>query len=162
MLAFGSLLGVIEGGTPVAWLGLVFFGLSGILFAWQSLADFGVVTFPLGRSARPSHRVMVSAEGVTNRHPNGTEEHVGWDALQMVGLRSDDAYPVGWTYWILVGQDETGCVVPIEAEGSDALLQALQERLPGFDNDAVIEAMGLLDGGKVVWRRGSRTPDQLD
>ena len=40
-------------------------------------------------------------------------------------------------YWLLIGQDGQGCAVP--GSGGDALLERLQ-RLPRFDNVAVIEA----------------------
>lgn len=42
---------------------------------------------------------------------------------------------------MLHGGDGCGCAVPQGAEGFPALLERLQ-RLPGFDNRAVIEAMG--------------------
>jgi hypothetical protein len=48
---------------------------------------------------------------------------------------------------------ETQCLYPGEAEGGMKMLTELQRRLPGFDNRAVIEAMGLLEGGSLVWSR---------
>jgi hypothetical protein len=40
-----------------------------------------------------------------------------------------------------------------EAEGADKLLEALQ-KLPGFDNDAVIKAMSSTSNAKIVcWKR---------
>jgi hypothetical protein len=38
-----------------------------------------------------------------------------------------------------------------DAEGNRAFLQTMQEKLPGFDSAAVIEASGMLHGFKQVW-----------
>jgi tellurite resistance protein len=55
-------------------------------------------------------------------------------------------------FWVLVA-DGSGCVVPSEAEGTDQLLKRLQE-LPGFDNQAVIQAMASTDNREFLcWKR---------
>jgi hypothetical protein len=56
-------------------------------------------------------------------------------------------------FWLLIGEDGKGCAVPSEAEGMKALLERLQ-RLPGFDNEAVIAAMGSTSNARFrVWKR---------
>lgn len=79
-------------------------------------------------------------------------ESVRWDDLITVGVRIDDEGFLPSVYWVL-GGGSGGCYFPSEAQGTDALLAALQTRLPGFDNRALIEAMGLMEGGRVVWQR---------
>lgn len=157
LLAVVGLLGVLADKGLIAWIGLLFFGCGAVAFTYRLLVEFGVVPERVSPPGRMPHKVSVSEAGVVSRHPNGSEERVAWDELDMVGLRAEDAYPVGGTYWILIGKDETGCVVPSEAEGCDELLAAMQNRLPGFDNEAVIGVMGMLEGGTVVWKRAGNS-----
>jgi hypothetical protein len=79
-------------------------------------------------------------------------ESVKWQDLITVGIRIDQDGFLPATYWVLGGTNG-GCYFPTEAEGNQALLEALQTRLPDFDNRALIEAMGLMEGGRVVWQR---------
>jgi len=83
---------------------------------------------------------------------------VRWDDLGEVSIITTSDGP--WAedvYWLLVASDgKSGCAVPQGAEGSQALLEALQ-KLPGFDNAAVMAAMGSATEAKFIcWRRTSR------
>lgn len=89
--------------------------------------------------------IVVSLDGVRR-------ESVNWADLVTVGIRIDDEAFLPATCWVL-GGTSGGCHFPTEAQGNAALLAALQTRLPGFDNRALIEAMGLMEGGRVVWQR---------
>jgi hypothetical protein len=56
-------------------------------------------------------------------------------------------------FFVLSGQDGTGCVIPQGAPESTQLLERLQ-RLPGFDNEALIRAMSSTqDATFPCWRR---------
>jgi hypothetical protein len=79
-------------------------------------------------------------------------ESVRWKDLITVGIRIDQEGFLPATYWVLGGAPG-GCYFPTDAEGNQALLEALQTRLPNFDNRALIEAMGLMEGGRVLWQR---------
>jgi hypothetical protein len=79
-------------------------------------------------------------------------EAVKWKDLITVGIRIDQDGFLPMTYWVLGGTGG-GCYFPTEAEGNQALLAGLQARLPDFDNRALIEAMGLMEGGRVLWQR---------
>jgi hypothetical protein len=101
-------------------------------------------------------RVTFDDEAVTRRMVDGSTETVRWDELEEVWILTTDEGPfVEDVYWMLVaGEGKGGCAVPQGAEGSDRLLERLQQ-LPGFDNDAVIAAMGSTDNARFVcWRRG--------
>jgi hypothetical protein len=77
-------------------------------------------------------------------------ERVTWSALMAVGIRIDESFlPAPW--WYLFGTAQSGCVYPGEALGAREVLREMQVRLPDFDNVAVIEAMGLMAGGRVIW-----------
>jgi hypothetical protein len=68
-------------------------------------------------------------------------EAVAWDVLNKVEILTTSDGPWGEDmFWVLHGADSTGVIVPsgMAPEGLVARLQAL----PGFDNEAVIEASG--------------------
>jgi hypothetical protein len=109
------------------------------------------------RKKRPE-RVVLTDSSVTRIRPDGMQESVRWDDLVEVGIVTTDAGP--WledVFWLLSASDgKTGCAVPQEAEGADKLLEALQ-KLPGFDNEAVIEAMGSTSNARFVcWRKNAQ------
>ncbi|RYY84039.1 MAG: hypothetical protein EOO15_20180 [Chitinophagaceae bacterium] len=81
-------------------------------------------------------------------------ESVSWDRLTAVGVRIDESFlPAPW--WMLFTSPQSGCMYPSEAKGGQEMLHEMQQRLSGFDNRAVIEAMGLMEGGRLVWSRES-------
>ena len=97
--------------------------------------------------------VTVTEEGVSCSRPNGSVEAVGWDDLKEVSIVTTDEGPFAIdVMWLLVGE-RGGCVVPQGATGEDLLLERLQ-RLEGFDNEAVLEAMASVENRKFVcWQK---------
>jgi hypothetical protein len=79
-------------------------------------------------------------------------ESIRWNDLAMVGVRIEQDGFLDTPYWILCGRPG-GCIYPHDAVGSREIFTELQKRLPGFDNQAVIQAMGMLTGGAIVWQR---------
>jgi hypothetical protein len=111
--------------------------------------------FSFFRRKRQPERVVVTDDTVTRFRPDGVEESVRWDDLVEVGIVTTDEGP--WSedvFWLLMASDrKTGCAVAQGAEGADKLLLALQ-KLPGFDNEAVIKAMGSTSNARFVcWRK---------
>jgi hypothetical protein len=102
---------------------------------------------------RPHYAVRFTDEAITSSGTDKDEETVAWAELTGVVIVNEDAFPVGWQYWLLLGAHGEGAVIPSDAEGMQELLGAMQERLPGFDNQAVVAAMGRLDGAFQVWRK---------
>lgn len=100
------------------------------------------------------NRVEFDDEGVFRTMGDGREETVRWDQLVGIEIVTTDRGPfVDDVFWLLIGEDGTGCAVPSEAEGMQPLLKRLQE-LPGFDNDAVIAAMTSMSNARFhVWKR---------
>jgi hypothetical protein len=105
--------------------------------------------------APPTNRPTVSFddEAVVCQRPGGLVERVRWSDLQIVFIQTTDAGPfVDDVFWVLGGGD-SGCVVPSEADGMSTLLERLQ-RLPGFDNNAVINAMSCVEKQNFIcWKR---------
>ncbi len=100
---------------------------------------------------RPS--VSVDDERILHVRADGSEISIAWSDLDAVLIETtnkdrgkDDLF------WIL----ECGGVrhrVPSETPGATRLMQAFQ-RLPGFDNEAIIDASTMLEQGLFeCWRR---------
>lgn len=101
----------------------------------------------------PSYEVTFDDQGVRTMLNGKAHESVSWDDLMAAGIRIENDYlPI--PYWVLFGQ-KGGCLYPSDAIGNEAILAELQRRLSGFNNEAVIEAMGKLKG-TVVWTRSGR------
>jgi hypothetical protein len=98
--------------------------------------------------------ITVDDDGVRRLLANGTEESVTWADLAEVAIRTTPEGP--WkedVFFLLVRSGGGGCAVPAGDPSADALMSRLQS-LPGFDNEAFIEAMTTMDDGLfVVWQR---------
>jgi len=114
----------------------------------------GLLSNIFGTRARRRHRVAFDDVGVTFAQANGTRQLVRWSELVEVGVLTTDEGPtVDDVHWVLIDQTGEGFAVPSESEGMKDLLARLQS-LPGFDNQAVIEAMGSSQNAKFVcWTR---------
>jgi hypothetical protein len=101
-----------------------------------------------------AHQVTFDDREVVRTMPDGRVERVGWDSLAEVQIVTTEDGPFADdVFWLLVGDDGTGCAVPSEAAGMKELLERLQ-RLPGFDNEAVIKAMVSTSNARFqVWKR---------
>ncbi len=97
-----------------------------------------------------------------------------WDDLSEVGIVTTDEGPFQEdVYFMLLGPNqEKGCAIPQGAEGSQQLFERLQ-KLPDFDHDAAIRAMGSTSNNRFVcWKKqkpnqapqtttGSSAPDRV-
>jgi hypothetical protein len=86
-------------------------------------------------------------------------ESVRWDDIVLVGIHIENEGFLDLPYWIIAGKPG-GCGYSNDAIGGLEILTALQNRLPGFNNVAVAQAMVLLSGGVRVWERESVAADQ--
>lgn len=78
---------------------------------------------------------------------------VRWEDLRSVLIETTDQGPFqNDVFWVLVGT-RGRCVVPGEAKGAQEMLGRFQD-LPGFDNEAVIAAMGSAENRTFVcWQK---------
>ena len=101
-----------------------------------------------------SSGITVDEAGVRRLLADGTEESVTWSNLAEVAIRTTPEGP--WkedVFFLLVRAGGGGCAVPAGDPSADALMNRLQS-MPGFDNEAFIEAMTTMDDGLfVVWQR---------
>ena len=85
---------------------------------------------------------------------DGTVEWVAWDELTGVDVMTTVAGPMGEdVFFVLLGENENGCVVPQSAVEPDDFLRRF-EALEGFDLETFIRAMGSTEEARFVcWRR---------
>jgi hypothetical protein len=117
----------------------------------------GIMAILRGRRNRHKapDRVSFTAEAVTRTRPDGVAESIRWDGLHEVGIVTTDEGPFAEDVFLLLlsADGKSGCAVPQLADGFAGLLARLQE-LPGFDNEAVIRAMGSTANARFVcWKR---------
>lgn len=120
---------------------------------------FGKTETPLPTPDEADFVVSFVEGEIVVQHPQGTIEQVKLDELQAVLIETNDSGPWGSDlWWILVGTpgegegSHHGCMFPGGASGETEILDVLQA-LPGFDNGAVIEAMGSTDNARFLcWK----------
>jgi len=98
---------------------------------------------PVRKDLQPESQFIVrlSDQEVVCERPDGKVERVSWSELQKVEIVTTSEGPmVADVFWVLHGLNR-GCAIPQGATGEKELLERLQ-KLPNFDNGAVIEAMG--------------------
>jgi hypothetical protein len=88
-------------------------------------------------------RVSHDDKVITVDSGTGTIAVLGWSDLASVTILTTDAGPFQVDlFWILSDRDgRHSLTIPMDASGEHALLKAMQARLSGFDNMAVVEAM---------------------
>ena len=103
---------------------------------------FGWLRRVLGRGKPPPPRVMLS-DDLFQFENGGVPASLAFDDLAAIVIETNDTGPWGEdVIWHLFGRAEGSCLsIPQAAEGFSPLLERLQ-RLPGFDNEQVIAAMG--------------------
>jgi hypothetical protein len=101
--------------------------------------------------------VRVGDAGVVCERPDRTTEQVRWGGLERVEIVSTSEGPTqSDLFWVLSGESD-GCAVPWGATGESVLLARLQQ-LPGFDNQAVIQAASQASAARwTCWERGRRS-----
>lgn len=131
-----------------------FFALAGLVFGLVFVRSFRPASED---DAEPGVRVSFTDSTVTAMYGHGETRSMSWAALSKVGITTTDEGPVlEDVFWGLHAGDEVKVVYPGSAVGAQELLAAMQERLHGFDNDALIRAMGSSSHAQfVVWARAN-------
>ncbi len=114
---------------------------------------------PRARHDGPVWRVAFDDAQVHLTDPSGATTSVAWGQLGYVGIITTVDRPAAPDlFWLLQQHDrQSNLVVPLGADGEHELLLAMQARLQGFDNMAVVEAMSSTDpAGFVVWQSAEK------
>jgi hypothetical protein len=105
--------------------------------------------WPVNRVAR----VATDDAGFRFARAGDSEELVRWDDVTRVLIRTTDKGPFDDDVFFVVETTRESLVIPQPAQGCDDLLRALQQ-LSGFDNAAVIDAMGCAENREFLcWER---------
>lgn len=99
--------------------------------------------------------ISMTEVDVSCHRPDGLVESVQWQDLEKVEvLTTSDGPLLPDVFWLLHGREGNGgCVIPQGARGDVELLERLQ-KLPGFDNQVFINAMGSTQPAVFVcWKR---------
>ena len=108
-----------------------------------------------GDGAQPAGAAVgFTRDGMRVHSADGSEETLRWQDLGSVAIVTNDRGPFEVDlHWVLTSRDgRQNLALPLGAPGEKELLAELQRRLPGFDNDAVIRAMGSTDNATFdVW-----------
>lgn len=122
-------------------------------FALCALA--GLLMMRGGGTNQPSaaFRLTVDTEGIT-LVAGDRREHVAWTDIARVRIVTTDEGPfVTDVFFAIDAKSGGGCVVPHDLAVQSELLDTLQARLPGLDNEAVIAAMGSTERREfTIWR----------
>ncbi len=110
------------------------------------------------RVLQPEASVIVTFddENILCQKPKEKDESITWNKLDAVLIETTDEGPfVPDVFWLLLAKDmSSGCIIPQGATGENELLETMQKRLSGFNNEALIEAMGSTDNRRfLIWER---------
>lgn len=144
--AFGLYMVITSG--QLVWP-TVFFGACAVIALLEPL----LTRLTAARLAAARDRVEFDDTEIRRRRGKGTVESITWDELAAIDIVTTDQGPhTEDVFWVLMNHDRSrGCAIP--GESVTDLLPRLQA-LPGFDNGAVIQAMGSTSNARfVVWRR---------
>ena len=120
---------------------------------------------PANRPEPQGLRVLHDADGITLKIPGAPDSALAWTDLQSVTIVSGDANSdLPELYWLLHGPDRRRpLLIRMGLPGEHDLVHAMQARLDGFDNMAVVEAMSA-DGavGFKIWDADAPAPSGSD
>lgn len=100
------------------------------------------------RSRKPD-TVSFDEERVFRDLADGRTESIGWAELEKVTVVTTDAGPWGEDVFVLLEGRASGCAVPQGSVGSQELIEHLL-KLPGFDEQRLIEAMSSTSNARFV------------
>jgi len=142
----------VAGGTRSLIAGIVFLCGAGLYV-------FNALRRTEGETGVPRVKVFFDDATITAQYGNGERRSISWNDLVKVGITTTDEGPtVDDVFWGLHSPEQVEVVYPSEATGAQDLLGAMQSRLEGFDNEAVIRAMGSTANERfVVWQSAAVT-----
>lgn len=102
---------------------------------------------PKGLIPESLYKVTFDEHAIVVTDPRGGTQRVAWTDMTRVAVRTTDEGPfLPDVFWeIHAAGDDPAIVFPGGATGENELLAELQRRLPNFDNDQMIAAMGSTD-----------------
>lgn len=107
---------------------------------------------PIHPVAEPAYRVAFDDRSVSITSKTEGRSEIAWAQIESVHVRT--MIGGAWAadvFWVLRGKKHK-VVLPFGAYGESDLVKAMQDRLSGFDNMAVVEALSSAGEGEIqVW-----------
>jgi hypothetical protein len=103
-------------------------------------------------------KIVVSFDNVrlSAVYPDGTTETIAWPEVQRIAIETNDSGPAGADFWWVFESDTKRCVFPKGATGEPEAVDVVSSRFPGFNDLAVIKAIGSTSNARFVcWERGN-------
>lgn len=156
ILSVGGLLPVLAGhGDAKAALAAAFFGICTCYYVYDLLGRTPKAIASMTRTS--DVQVSFTDSTIVATYEGGERRTATWSELSKVGVTTTDEGPFAQdVFWGLHTGERVAVAYPQDAVGARELFNAMQARLPNFDNQAVIEAMGSTTNAHfVVWERAS-------
>jgi len=102
-------------------------------------------------------KIVVSFDdvGISAVYPDGTTEAIAWSEVQRITIETNESGPAGADFWWIFESDAKRCAFPKGATGESEAIDAAPSRFPGFNDIAVIQAIGSTSDARFVcWERG--------
>jgi hypothetical protein len=152
----------------VSWGTIIFFGFGAVIMAvaiiYKKVTGKTLVIFKnkkndadrvVLRDGR-DYKVEAGDENIVLiNKKTGEKKELLWPEITEVYIIAIDAFPVGDISYILHRSNDI-TEIPTLAEGNDVFLKMMQEKLAGFDNEALIAAMSMLHGYKKLWPKDEK------
>ena len=94
--------------------------------------------------------VKFDQDNISATYPDGAVQAIAWKDVHRVTIETNDSGPWGADVWWLLEGLRDRCVYPQGATGEAEVLPELQNRFPGFSDQAVITAMGSTSNARFV------------
>jgi hypothetical protein len=100
----------------------------------------------------PEKKIVVTCtgEGIHATYPDGSVLAMTWAATRTVLIKTNDSGPWGMDFWWVVEGSGSSCLFPSGSTGEDEAREAFKTHLPGFNWNAVIEAVGCTENAQFV------------
>jgi len=162
-----STIGTILPRKPVAWFWFIIAVITSLYFVWgafSGIRSWILAVIFLGitsiiyiepRLRKPEKEtVQVDGEGVL-RVDGDVNEKIYWKDVKEIRIITTDEGPyVEDVFFVLEGNEGSGCLVPHDAAVRTNLLEELQTRFPELDDELVIKAMGCTSNNSfLLWEK---------
>jgi hypothetical protein len=134
-----------------AILALVAFGLPAAVYLRRARFGFGA------EPANEAETIRIDDVGVA-RTVGSINERILWDDVDEIRIiTTDDGPYTEDVFFAIVDGHQKGCLVPHDAAVRFKLLERLQSRFNGLDDEAIIRAMGSTSNANfLIWKRPQR------
>jgi len=140
---------------PAAYLGWGAFTGTQPWLLPAALASIAFLIFLEPRLRKQARETVQVDENGVLRVDGPVREQIKWDEVVEIRIITTDEGPFREdVFFALVGTNGKGCLVPHDAAARTKLLEELQVRFAGLDNETVIKAMGSTSNDNfLVWKK---------